>query len=123
MKEVISKELLSEVLECDCSKVVHKENTIDYIYDYDVTWSEHIQYQSETINIYELAYECKEWAFHRGVSVYCVQYKIDKGEYCVYIYDIHEETEILDTGVDDMTFATESEAIFKVCEWIYDKQK
>ncbi len=107
---MISKELLSEVL----GKEVHdvRETSVDnmYVIIYDDCWY--------TFNIHELAHKCKEWAFHRGVSIYCIQYKIDKGEYCVYIYDIHEETEILDTGVDDMTFTTESEAIIKACEWV-----
>ncbi len=121
---MISKELLSEVLGSEVKSYQTKED------NYSIKKNElGIIYASSgiipvfgVINIHELAHKCKEWAFHRGVSIYCIQYKIDKGEYCVYIYDIHEETEILDTGVDDMTFATEPEAIFKACEWIKDNK-
>lgn len=112
MSEIISRELLNEVLgyklKIDRVGAISYSELNYFFEDGDM----------ESINIRELAHKCKVWAFSKGVSIYCIQYKVDNGEYCLYLYDIDRETEILDTRTDVMSFATEPEAIFKACQWI-----
>lgn len=73
MEAIISKELLSEILDKkvvvdDISNIELKENTITFIEDY---WDEDEGsgfYRNHTINIYELAHKCKEWALNQEID-------------------------------------------------------
>ena len=54
---IISKELISEVLSCDCVKIDIKDNTLEYDCDFDDVVI------VRNINIYEFAFKCKEWVY------------------------------------------------------------
>ena len=95
---MISKELLSEVLGCDCSECYFEDtyNLINYKYQYDVTWSEETQYNNSSINIYELAHKCKEWAESKGYitltfgdMVYIVKDTFDEESFNFYEHDAY----------------------------------
>jgi len=106
---MISKELLSEVLEksvvsyTEISKnmirvYLHKENYFEQGYI--------------DINIYELAHKCKEWALlNNNIKIYSLLVK-DGAK-----VNIHK---VLKLGTIDKTFRanTEPEAIFKACQYI-----
>ena len=107
---MISKELLSEVLN-QIIESVHKpkdSNKINYTVSFGGYWS---------INIYELAHMCKEWAE-----------KQTHYEFVVYAGDVY----LTDQGLggeggfycEELFEAdTEPEAIFKACQWILDNKE
>lgn len=121
---MISKELLSEVLNItavcdDISNIELTANTITFIEDY---WDEDEGsgfYRSHSINIYELAHKCKEWANKQGYKkVYSGIYEsTDQGSMYICILDSN------DTNCKDFWADTEVEAIFKACEWILTNVK
>ena len=104
-QKMISKELISVVLNEDISSVYDRGNYIQYGKDLNTT----------SINIYELAHKCKEWAFEQGVEI--VTYKrafktyraLPKGLKGIQTPEITEDSE--------------AEAVFKACEWILEKIK
>lgn len=114
-KKMISKELLSEVLGCDCSSVYFEDtyNLIHYEYQYDVTWSEYIQYSKNVINIYELAHKCKELALKLD---YKLSSSMTDGRYDECVLRICMGNELL------FEASTEPEVIFKACQWILDNK-
>lgn len=111
---MISKELLSEVVGNEVSEIrwinqQKKELQYDVIEDLNYT----------TINIYELAHRCKEWAFYKGFVL--KSYKKQGAFSGTYHYAIDINDKICEWLAN-----TEYEAIFKACEWIFkiinDKQ-
>ena len=117
-----SKELLSEVLGCDCNKCYFEDtyNIIHYSYEYDVTWSEEVQSSESEINIYELAHKCKEWAFKYGkFQIYSGRFSDSCGRNCIATIKWYEGM----WRSIDFTEAEEHEAIFKACQWILDNKE
>lgn len=104
--EMISKELLSEVLNLNITYIEHCNNSIIYkisVYD-----------REEEVNIYELAHKCKEWAYSTyGIMIqsypYCGKSRADalKG---LEVDEVFKEN-------------TEVEAIIQACEWILEYKK
>lgn len=109
---MISKELLSEVLELTSGNVFIKEietrnNDIEYLCNVG-GW--------HLLNIYELAHECKKWALSNNFYIYstvCIA-----GEGSSYITKDEDINKRLSTFLED----TEPEAIFKACEWIMENK-
>ena len=107
---MISKELLSAVLGLHCGIKSIKNSEVIYWFDCIGEIREH------SINIYELAHKCKEWAVIR--QFYNVASLLDyTGHTCI-------------IRQDPMTFintelrfraGTEPEAIFVACQWILNK--
>lgn len=110
---MISKELLSEVLELTSGNVFIKEietrnNDIEYLCNVG-GWN--------LLNIYELAFKCKEWAFknHKIIINSRITSKTEliNGyaeiiKNCDYLYGDYADTEV--------------EAILKACEWIMENK-
>lgn len=99
MKHNISKELFEAVYNCD------------------ITTDKDMLNVYKSINIYEFAFKCKEWAFNNGRYVlesksYSVRnYKFTKGAFCYTHFHMD--------GMGNSHWAdTEVEAIIKACEWI-----
>lgn len=126
-KELMSEELMSEVLKLNITYIERYNNSIIYkisVYD-----------REEEVNIYELAYKCKEWAFYaykisvssfKSGSFYLREFNQikDNSEYWVELdtASIDCEINIDDSGI--FKSCSEPEAIFKACQWILDnKQK
>lgn len=103
----ISKELISKVLEIDKRLLRIDEIKENHIFFY--TMSNVGEYQNY-INIYELAFKCKEWAYSK----------------CNEIISYTEGCEIFQTQmgekIKDFYADTEIEAIFKACQWILDNK-
>lgn len=119
---MISKESLSEVLGCDCSECYFEDtyNLINYKYQYDVTWSEEIQYDNSSINIYELSHKCKEWIRKQGYAL-----TVTHVEYQGIVYaELVDYSSDIPKIIDDIFKAdTEPEAIFKACQWILENKE
>ena len=108
---MISKELLSEVLKLNITYIERCNNSIIYkisVYD-----------REEEVNIYELAYKCKEWALENG-------YVINSGattsnDWCSTIYKVIKENPYI-KELSHTWEQTEVESIFKACQWILDNK-
>ena len=101
-----SKELLSEVLELDgIDRIDFERNSIFINYFYE-------------INIHELAHKCKEWAklkyfididSHSGCARWGAEAVSHNGRPSVFYEQV-------------FIGRTETDAIFKACEWIMEKE-
>ena len=105
MKEMISKELLSEVLGADNFRDIKKvENNITYT----SFWNYDSRLAYEHINIYELTFLCKEWALEYPhileVRLHADICTVNIEKDGNYVWIVQEDTE--------------PEAIFKACEFI-----
>ena len=108
---MISKELLSNVLDEDINGV--------FYYGDNLLYFEHFHknhYVESHTNIHELAHKCKEWAFSRGYEILSYTSK-DGGCY------VEKDTRgTIDTVHEELDLnQTEAEAIFKACEWILEQ--
>lgn len=106
---MISKELLSEVLNED----------IEHIYDKSDMGENYICYTPKIgcnvdINIYELAHKCKVWAINKGYLL--VEYHI-----LIQVFD-KKTKELLTSKTDNTTILYEQKRIFKACQWILDNK-
>lgn len=119
MSEIISKELLNEVLGdseygeiswCRMTNVFGKnKNILEY---QRKNWL----VEKEQINIHELAHKCKEWALLNGYWV----------ESYIALPNTEGICKIGKIGINneihDKIENTEPEAIFKACQWILDNK-
>ena len=103
---MISKELLSAVLGLHCGIKSIKNSEVIYWFDCIGEIREH------SINIYELAHKCKEWALNLGYILYSTVH----GYECY----IDSRNFINNTPVRFLA-ESEPEAVFKACQWILDK--
>ena len=108
---MISKELLDSVLSIDSKLEIEydDENVKFYI---TPKANSKGYYEQQTINIYELAHKCKEWVnIGNNKSVFSgLEFPSSswfKAEVVNHNEVIHRETSL-----------TETEAIFKACEWM-----
>ncbi len=129
---MISKELLSEVLDVDVKNTL---NEINGVLQYETSILDNgLEYFNQhVINIYELAHRCKEWAWIEGYglssriyvshreserSQYLDDYDFEEYKtYYAHIYKGNNNDVIKHTEA-----TTEPEAIFKACEWIKENR-
>lgn len=115
---MISKELLNKVLNIEIVSYQMKQKNI-LAYEYNKVsknqWSGKT-FCNRSMNIYELAHKCKEWAFNKDKYKWLFSYKAFTKCHCD-IVDNHNRKYIF------VSFAgnNEPEAIFKACQWILDK--
>lgn len=113
---MISKELLSEMLGIDVAKILASEWSND-ISVYEKNFKYPMTYNASayiTINIYELAHKCKEWAYSQGYEIdscYSGEYRISK------VMDDSMFYVVLDGSKSN-----EIEAIEFCCQWILDNK-
>ena len=107
MSCIISKELLSEVLETKAFDIEISNSTVVCLIG---NGSEY------RININELAHKCKEWAASKGYYIYSgVSFDNSGHSYITLSTSISKR---LITFSED----TEPESIFKACQWVMEKQ-
>ena len=110
---MISKELLSEVLDCEIMDMGVEGSDVTYLMPSKCHWID--------INIYELAHECKEWAYDRyGDEVSSMKSYFAEYEKKLWYSTTSKYYEI---SLDGFYADTEPEAIFKACEWILKDNK
>lgn len=109
---MISKELLSEVFNRKVRTLTIVDNKIYFQYE-DVYYGGISGIDDEEINIYELAYKCKEWAYNQGYTI-----------------DIYNKSDGLFIEISKNTIGTylyksllfdlknEQSELFKACQWI-----
>ena len=106
---MISKELLSEVLEENFSS-----NKIEFEQSRGVDSSRMVIDNWRTINIYELAHKCKEWAFKNGYYLTIYNDAID--------VVLQSNCKVLENVTND-TFMYDPNLVFKGCQWILDNKE
>ena len=105
---MISKELLSAVLGLHCGIKSIKNSEVIYWFDCIGEIREH------SINIYELAHKCKEWAIkYSGWTLQSYTNERGSGVCRIKVGDGQE--------INKLIASSEPEAIFKACEWILTK--
>ena len=100
--EMISKELLVEILELKRVDKIYIEDNLLYFCELN-----------KGINIYELAHKCKEWAYGNGYDLVSSVGNFNCGKHkgsCMLHDDVNRDYTNCYTG------DTEPEAIFKACE-------
>jgi len=117
---MISKELLSEVLDIELEL---KRNELNPIPTGKESGSEVIFYwvkgetyfhNGSSINIYELAHKCKEWAYKQGYEIVESAHKLKMRETKKYSYVF--------TTFDGKKILFNPHRTFKACQWILDNQ-
>ena len=128
MNELISKELLSDVLGVEVVRIgefngsnlqVYIEH-LEYADYYEIAFKRKNDWFS-TINIHELAHKCKVWA---GDLDYVIQtgVRLDgTKEFDVLCIHKNQDIEDDESIYYQDTLETEPEAIFKACEWIREQ--
>ena len=123
---MISKELLNKVLNIEIVSYQMKQKNI-LAYEYNKVsknqWSGKT-FCNRSINTYELAHKCKEWAVNLSPNKHALSsyprwgdirnYKKTNGSYYI--------CQHLVSGAQ-FEAETEPEAIFKACQWILDKDR
>lgn len=104
---MISNELLSVVLGLHCGIKSIKNSEVIYWFDCIGEIREY------SINIYELAHKCKEWALKHHYKV------ISKPDNVPGLWKAYVNLSL--TSKHGEVADTEPEAIFKACQWILDK--
>ena len=117
---MINKELLSEVLALTVVKVLELEGSILW-YKGIVNVNGSPYAKELSVNIYELAHKCKEWAFNNGYELRSGQDIDVKKELC-YFCEYKQERQLDYLNGDYFLAETEPEAIFKACQWILTKE-
>ena len=116
----ISKELLSEVLENEVVKfkiVSTKRITQIRIWYKDTEW-----HMYESWDIYHLAHKCKEWALSKGHYISLIIDEDDKTK-CRYVLNLSwNDGYEVDFVLASEPYDTETEAIFKACEYIMENK-
>lgn len=115
---MISKELLSKVLRLTIVKVPELDGAILW-YKGIVNINGSPYAKELSINIYELAYMCKEWAYSQGYILFS-KIRLNSSLASCY-FDTMGKHDYEDGYHNDFRAETESEAIFKACQWILTK--
>ena len=102
---MISKELLSLVLGINIKRVINLSSANKVHYDGERGM--------DTINIYELAYKCKEWARNKGYILFSSVTKSLKG---ICLIKTPNGTPY------PYRATTEPETVYKACQWILDNK-
>ena len=108
-KELMSEELMSEVLKLNITYIERCNNSIIYkisVYD-----------REEEVNIYELAHKCKEWAYSKHGYLLNSR-RTFKTKYLLGYCEVVKDCEFYYSEYSN----TEVEAIFKACQWILDNK-
>ena len=127
MSEIISKELLSEVLKRDCN--ISHLSVNDLIYEEITTEDRYIGLIG--INIHELAHKCKEWAYEQGYHIFV--YRVRGHMFELLVTDnstdcqnsnLYDRVSKDKRGINMHSYEipTEPEAIFKACQWILENK-
>ena len=115
MKDLkISKELLSEVLNYEVYVFLGiNKNEIDYTCCRDKNEG----YIDISINLYEFAFKCKEWAFSKGYIIssgLTPVLGVNKDGWA----EVFSSSTPLDGKLRTFKQLSELEAVFRACEWI-----
>lgn len=113
---MISKELLSKVLDFEISYIIDILDVFNRI-EYGIIENDLVE--CKKINQYEFMYKCKEWAYNKGYMM-----KIEN--YYLNTIKIQIRKPIANSMYKEpwkKTFKNETEGIITACEWILKETK
>ena len=116
---MITENLLSKVLKIDKRLLRIYKTKENYIFFYTMS---NVGESENYINVYELAYKCKEWAFDNGYELRSGR-DIDVKEELCYFCEYKQERQLDYANGDYFLADTETESIFKACQWILDNKE
>lgn len=105
---MVSKELLDEVLGFNATKIGPHPTIPTLIQFFDFYW--------RSIEVYKLAYLCKEWASNKDLYIVSFVSYATQGMGEATVYDVDGK---LKTFTEDKEYI----AIFKACEWILKEKR
>ena len=111
----ISKELISKVLEIDKRLLRIDEIKENHIFFY--TMSNVGEYQNY-INIYELAFKCKEWVYNEGYMMKIENHYLNS----IQIQIRKPTANSMNKEPWKKTFKNEIDGMIQVCQWILDNK-
>lgn len=115
MENIISKELLSEVLGSKVTRIEYKKDNYTIgVNCIRIHYATSIYFQD--INIYELAHKCKEWAYEK--KHYLIESRFSLG--CSGVSQVAKNG--LSEYEEIFHENSEAEAIFKACQLILDNK-
>jgi len=129
---MISKELLSEVINIKIEDIIDLKkfgNDLKYYEKCllksccDGRLSDNKDSIRKSINIYELAFKCKQYALKRGYILDSQSRSYCKGKGICFIYLDDWTSEFPEYCLESFLADSEIEAIFKACQWILDNKK
>lgn len=113
----ISKELLSEIMQLGILEV-GEVNDCYLSFNYYIQEGDNIQ---ACINVYELAYKCKEWVLKQGYYFSIYSFNFSDNIEQEHRIRLLRDNEVVYYG-NDSCKETEPEATVQACEWVI-KQK
>lgn len=120
-KELLIKALGNRWIDATSGRTVEEKFTLTPTGNYILFGYKGYNHWNDSINIYELAHKCKEWAIKQH-KIDLITLELDKNEKtisCSILYgEIHPNMKMYYFNAD-----TEVEAIFKACEWILRRIK
>ena len=126
MENVISKELLSQVLGVKINDIVNSITTPNNLFEYEINTGKPNHLGDDTIyrqiNIHELSHKCKEWARNKHYIIVSALIN-NKDTARAKIKYSSKKDAFLDTETEYFNANTESEAIFLACEYILNNIK
>jgi len=118
-KEIISKELLSEVYNFDVKDFVSL-GTDDVTYEVRFDGLRN-GYKYNIINIHELAHKCKEWAYRKNDAI--IYSAICNGCHSAKLHFRGRSFGSLLSGEEkEFNYGLEYLSIFKACQWLYERK-
>lgn len=117
MNDVISKELLSEVLDKEVTNIKMHHINDEYIY-FDYIGKQSRIVNEVSIDIYKLAHKCKEWAYKQGYILMSTIRTNSSLAICEFSKSGKHDYE--DELYNNFRAHTEHEAVFLACEWILE---
>lgn len=122
MEQIISKELLGEVLGIKTimmNPILEPGNKVGYLVYGSQNTLQEVKNNHKQINIYELAHKCKEWAKSKEFIIHSSP--TQKIEYTAIAQ--HFNLNKFYYGQNQFYALSEPEAIFKACQWILDQKE
>lgn len=127
---MISKELLSEVLDLYITDIIYPvmesqtslfSDKPEIIPNYSImeyTGSNGFMGATLTINIHELAFKCKEWALKQGYMIVTFG-----NSYFIYnMKELYDLVEQLNKWIEYGLSTSEQQSVFDACQWILDNR-
>jgi len=126
VKEIISKRLLSKVLQVEVIGV-YTTNDTEKCFDLGLVCGKNDVVIEDTVtvniyNIHELAYKCKEWCYLDGYEIVSRIRKPDTyrdDDRLDYGYEVYKQGDLIEY---QWWIDTEPGAVFKACQWILDNR-
>jgi len=122
-KKMISKELLRSVIGYGFADFKIEKNTVQIFIQRYCIDKQIAERRVDTINIYELAHKCKEWALCNG---YVLNSGLQNNEgyknRSAYAQTKKDGDSWVNTNRTTFLSSTELEAILKACQWILDNK-